>query len=309
MDPNNLKFNIGLPLSTDTEAFRSFLNDYHSHIESIFFSLPLGIHHHTRKKVNHYFAKEKNVATFWEMLHIIKEYDIELELLLNAYTLNAEDVEKSAQLLKEHGIVIDCVCPLDHLFEEARRCFPEQKMVYSYNNGIRTISDFDSALSKHDYDYYVIGSAAIRNNELFKHIRSKGKKVILLVNNGCSFNCCWCRENDSCAKTFAHNRKTHSVEYLYALQSILPNELYDGTIDLSQIDLLKFSNRTSSLRYTRNGLDSYISGEIVRYVSKNRMNFSLYARMQGFWKYFLFLRLNKIREYKEEILGHRVTFK
>ena len=49
MDPNNLKFNIGLPLSTDIEAFRSFLNNYHQSIESIFFSLPLGIHHHTRK--------------------------------------------------------------------------------------------------------------------------------------------------------------------------------------------------------------------------------------------------------------------
>jgi hypothetical protein len=110
-------------------------------------------------------------------------------------------------------------------------------------------------------------------------------------------------------KTFRQNLKTHSVEYLYALQTILPNELHDGTIDLSAIDLLKFSNRTSSLKYTKNGLDSYLSGTMIRYIRKSRMNYSLYARMQGFWKYFLFLRHEKIREYKEKILGHPVIFK
>ena len=109
-------------------------------------------------------------------------------------------------------------------------------------------------------------------------------------------------------KTYQQNRKKHSVEYLYALQSILPNELFDGTIDLSSIDLLKFSNRTSSIDYTRKGLDSYISGNMLKYV-RNRRNYSLYARMQGFWRYFLFLRLRKIKEYKEEILGHSVIFK
>lgn len=309
MERNNLKFNIGLPLSTNPKAFKCFLNEYHQNIESIFFSLPLGIQHHTRRKISKYFSKEKNVAIFWELLHTIKDFHIELELLLNAYTLSGEDVEKAAQLLREHDIDVDAVCPLDHLYEDTIRCFPGKKMIYSYNNGIRTIADFDNAAKVHSYDYYVIGSSAIRNNELFRHIQSKGKKVILLLNNACSYNCGWCKENGSCMKTFKHNLKTHSLEYLYALQTILPNELHNGTIDLTSVDLLKFSNRTSSLRYTRNGLDSYISGEMIRYIRKNRMNYSLYARMQGFWRYFFFLRLKKIREYKEEILGHPVIFK
>ena len=109
-------------------------------------------------------------------------------------------------------------------------------------------------------------------------------------------------------KTFKRNLGTHSIEYLYALQSVLPNELYDGTIDLSAVDLLKFSNRTSSLEYSRKGLDSYISGNMLKYV-RNKMNYSLYARMQGFWRCFLFLKLGKIKEAKEEVLGHPVTFK
>ena len=309
MDQNNLKFNIGLPLSANPKDFRCFLKEYHQHIESIYFSLPLGIQHHTRQKISNFFAKEKNVAKFWELLRIIKEFPIELELLLNSYALSGEDVAKAAALLKEHNVDIDAVCPLDHLYEDTVRCFPGKKLIYSYNNGIRTVADFDNAAKAHHYDYYVIGSSAIRNNELFKHIQEQGKKVILLVNNGCSYNCGWCRENGSCMKTFKHNLKTHSAEHLYALQTILPNELHDGTVDLSAVDLLKFSNRTSPLRYTKNGLDSYISGQMLRYIRRSRMNYSLYARMQGFWRHFLFLNLKKIRKYKEEILGHPVTFK
>lgn len=308
MDRSNLKFNIGLPLSTDVKKFRKFLEDFHQNIDSVFFSLPLGLRHQTRSRVHRFFRKEKNVAAFWQMLAMVQQFGISLELLLNAYTLVPEDVEKSAKLLSEHGIEVEAVCPLDHLFEEAVRHFPGKKMIYSYNNGIRSIADFDKAAAKYNYDYFVVGSSCIRNNELFRHIQACGKKVILLVNNGCSYNCGWCRDNGSCMKTFRRNRKSRSVEYLYALQSILPNELHDGTIDLSHIDLLKFSNRTSSIDYARKGLDSYISGEMLKYV-RNRMNYSLYARMQGFWRYFLFLRLGKIKAYKEEILGHPVIFK
>lgn len=309
MDSNNLKFNIGLTLNTNLREFKSFLEEYKQHIESVYFSLPLGVQHQTRQNVNRLFEKKKKVAMFWEMLSMIKDSGIELELLLNAYTLTGEDVKKASQLLKERKIEIDAVCPLDHLYEEAVRYFPGKKLIYSYNNGLRTAADFDEAAKKHHYDYYVLGNAAIRNNALFAHIRESGKKVILLVNNSCSFNCGWCRTKGSCMKTFKQNCKTHSVEYLYALQTILPNELYDGTVDLSQIDLLKFSNRTSSLKYTRKGLDSYMSGQMLKYVRFNRMNYSLYSRMQGFWRHFLFLRLKKIKKYKEEILGHPVIFK
>lgn len=309
MDSNNLKFNIGLTLSTNLKEFKRFLDDYKQHIESVYFSLPLGVNHQTRRRVNLLFSKKKKVTMFWEMLSMIKACGIELELLLNAYPLTDEDVKNAAQLLKEHKIEIDAVCPLDHLYEQAVRSFPGKKLIYSYNNGLRSIADFDEAAKKHNYDYFVVGSASIRNNELFAHIRSCGKKVILLVNNSCSFNCGWCRSNGSCMRTFRQNLKSHSVEYLYALQTILPNELYDGTINLSEIDLLKFSNRTSSIKYTRKGLDSYMSGSMLKYIRRSRMNYSLYARMQGFWRYFLFLRIKKIKEYKEEILGHPVIFK
>jgi hypothetical protein len=309
MDRNNIKFNIGLTLSTNLKEFQCFLNDYRQHIESVYFSLPLGVNHQTRQKIHLLFSKKKKVALFWEMLRMIKAYGIELELLLNAYSLSSEDVKQAAELLKEHDIEIDAVCPLEHLYKDAVHFFPGKKMICSYNNGLRSIADFDEVAKKYDYDYYVIASASIRNNELFRHIHESGKKVILLVNNACSFNCGWCRKKGSCMKTFRQNLKTHSVEYLYALQTILPNELHDGTIDLSAIDLLKFSNRTSSLKYTKNGLDSYLSGTMIRYIRNSRMNYSLYARMQGFWKYFLFLRHEKIREYKEKILGHPVIFK
>jgi len=309
MNSDNLKFNIGLTLYTDLKEFKRFLDDYRQSIGSVFFSLPLGVKHQTRNAITKLYADKKKVAMFWDMLRMLKDADIELELLLNAYTLTGEDVKAAADMLAEHHIDIDAVCPLDNLYEETVRWFPSKTLVYSYNNGIRSIEDFDRVNSTHHYDYFVIGSACIRDNELFRHIKACGKNVILLINNACSFNCGWCRETGSCMKTFNNNRKTHSVEYLYALQTILPNELHDGTIDLSSIDLLKFSNRTSDLKYTRKGLDSYISGNIKRYVRVNRMNFSLYARMQGFWKFFPFLRLGKIRKYKEEILGHPVIFK
>ncbi len=309
MDSANLRFNIGLTLYTDYDEFKNFLEQYKPYIGSVFFSVPLGLQHHTRRKVSDAFSVPKKKAMFWEMLRLIKKNGIELELLFNSYVLTGEDVAKTAQKLSEQGIDIDSVCFLDNLYEDVVRCFPEKKKVYSYNNGIRSIEDFDKVNRQRDYDYYVIGSSCIRNNELFRHIKQKGKKVILLINNACSYNCGWCRENGSCMRTFKRNLKNHSAEYLYALQTILPNELYDGTIDLSAVELLKFSNRTSNLKYTKMGLDSYISGEMLCYVKRNRMNYSLYARMQGLWRHFPFMRLKKIKKYKEEILGHPVIFK
>ena len=154
-----------------------------------------------------------------------------------------------------------------------------------------------------------MGGCAIRNNQLFAHIRHTiGKQVYLLLNNACSFNCAKCGNafGISCTDVFNKNRQTHSAEYLYALQSVFPCELYDGTINVADIYCFKLSTRSSDLTYAAKAIDSYTSGEVSTYVKQSKMNLALWGRVGYFWKLFSTMDFDEIVRCKAQILGHDV---
>ena len=101
---NKKIYNVGLSLDNTVEEHRAFLDKYQEHIDSIYFSLPLGDHFHSRRKISKQFKLNGVVDKFWEILELIKTYDIKLELVLNTYSLVANDIEISASELKRHDI-------------------------------------------------------------------------------------------------------------------------------------------------------------------------------------------------------------
>lgn len=298
------KFNIGLTLNTNLKEFEEFLKKYHGYIRSFYFSPPINKYFHTRKKVAYAFMLPGKKKLFWQMLELIKSYGVELELLLNTLVLDDELIEQAADLMQEKGVTVDSVCFLTRYYDSAVKYFPSAKRILSFNNGFMTEKAIDSAIEKFEFDAMVLGSAFIRDNELFGRLRDKGIEVYLLLNNGCSFNCGTCNNVSSdCKKSFENNLKKHSAEYLYALQSIFPYELAEGIIDTTRVTCLKISNRCSDIRFVSEAMDSYINNEVAYYVGKSKNSYAYWGRAGFFWKYFRKFNLDSVEKIKKEILA------
>ena len=297
------KFNIGLTLDTSLGEFKSFLDEYHPYIHSFYFSPPISRFFHTRTVVANEFLIPGKKRQFWRMLELIKEKGIELELLLNTLRLDDELIKKASEELSSHGIEIDSVCFIRGYYDSVLKYFPDKKYILSFNNGYQKKSEIDAVIEECKVDTFVLGSLFIRNNSFFSYLNERGKEVYLLLNNACSFNCETCNNVQSvCDKAFIENRKTHSVEYLYALQSIFPYELTDGTIDTEKVKCFKISNRSSNLKFIRGALDSYIGGEVRKYVMKDKNNYAFWGRAGFFWRHFKSMDLDVILSEKEKIL-------
>ncbi len=302
------RFNVGLTLDTNLKEFTNFLDRYGKNIYSFFFSTPIQCNLHSRDKISRQFSSEKKEKLFWEMLKIIKQYGIRLEVLFNMPNIGEDDVVACKKTLDEHKVVVDSVCFMEDCHDAVVKHFPNAEYVWSYNNGHFSEQAFEKVVTEKKYDTYVLGGANIRNNEFFGKVKGADKKIILLINNGCTFYCPRCSNKDGhCKKIFKKNLEKHSVEYLYALQSVFPNELIDGTIDSSLIDYFKISNRSSDIKYTKAVMDSYMSNKVKKYIRFNKSRYSYWGRLGNFWKYFYFFRLGKIKKYKEEILGHPIN--
>lgn len=294
------KFSVGLTLETTIEEFESFLCKYHSYIYEFYFSLPLGDRFHSRKKVSDFFTLRENIDKFWRLLHIIEAYQINLELALNTYRLQKQDIINSVKLLVDHDIKISSIVTLEKYYKEISFIFTDVPITASYNNELRTTSDLSKIRNK--YDYVVIGGAGIRNVDFWEKIKSeKSAKIKLLLNNGCSFNCKWCSNSKLCKITFEKNILKNSPLYLYALQSIMPFELYENREIFDKIDLFKISNRSDSLAYLESCLNSYLYNQNEILVKEDYSNYRLWCRLKWFNEFYYKFDYEKIIDYKKEI--------
>ena len=304
------KFNIGLTLDTSLSDFKTFIGEYHPYIHSIYFSPPVSRYFHTRSVISNEFLIPGKQRQFWKMLEIARENDIELELLFNTLCLDRPLIERCTSTLEKHKIDVNSVCFIKDYYDLVREYYPDQKYILSFNNGFQKRGQIDEAIDNYAVDSFVLGSLFIRNNQLFSYLASRGKESYLLLNNACSFNCETCNNVKSvCEKPFKENLKKYSVEYLYALQSIFPFELVDGTIDTTHIKCFKISNRSSNIRFIRGAMDSYITGEIREYVKRDKNNYAYWGRAGFFWKYFKTMDLDKVLEYKKELLSSKREFR
>ena len=298
------KFNAGITLQTNLREFKTFLDDFGRYIHSFYFSPPCGVKFHTRSKVAAQLLLPQKRALLWDMLELIKERGIYTELLLNTLCLDDDMVKKAADTLGKHGVTPDRICIMEKYYDAAKTCYPTGEYIWSFNNGIRSEAEFQKVRENYGADAFVIGSNFIRRNDLFARLKAAGADVYLLLNNGCSFNCGTCNNTSStCNETFCRNMKEYSVEYLYALQSIFPQELKYGVIDVDSVMCFKISNRGSSLDFLRRAIDSYVNCRVRDFVKADKNNFALWGRAGYFWKYFRNMDLDRIIDYKQKILG------
>lgn len=292
------KFSVGLAMHTDKKQFRHFLEQYGDFIENIYASLPLGDRFHGREPIQRQFHNSNNVMLFWELLPIIQQFGINIEVAFNTDHLDENDFRLCREHLDQHEITVQKVVILDWYFEYAKKYFPEASIVKSVNNMPETIEDVQNI--QLPFDEIVIGRQNIRNEAIFSSVASKARSILLL-NNGCSYECRGCKSPAYCRESYRHSLQKASAQYLYALQSIMPYEIHEGYFDISHINLLKISNRNADTEYTMKCMDSYIHNNAHAYVEKSKHHYMLWARLGWHIPHFDEFNYDEIKEMKAKI--------
>lgn len=299
------RFSVGLTLDATLAEFKNFLAKYGRFIQNIYFSLPMGDKFHSRENVVRQMRDKKNVRKLWKMLSMATAANIELELVLNNGNITAQDIRRSRKLLERHAIAVDIVGITHDIYNETKRVFPEQKIVYSFNNNTNKTEDFEKIVGK--YDSVVVGRQNIRNTALFMNICQESETVLLL-NNGCSHICGGCSTLANCHGAYYKAKLLHSPEYLYALQSIMPFEIHEGLLDISCVGLFKISSRNASLSYLADCMESYIYCKEDEYIAASSENYVLWGRLAWHAEYYNTFSLGRIRAFKRSIYAGKKDF-
>ena len=299
LNPNKLlikKFSIGTSLQISLDEYKYIINNYGKYIHDIYFSPPLGDKYHSRTTVMKELACIKAHDYLFEVLNLFKANGILIELALNTYNLADEDIINAIQYITSI-IEIDSIVTLNEYGHIVKKIIPNKQIIYSYNNGVRTQSDIDNI--DNIFNEIVLGNSAIRNFNLVSYAKTKKFITKLLINNGCSFNCLWCRNDNLCKSIFEKNLKYFTVEQLYAMQSIFPWELHKYYLNNNNIDRLKISNRPCSFDYLTKCLYSYINNYDQDLIKNNVGYYHLWGRLgqiPHFYRSFDFKRINEFKK-------------
>ena len=292
------RISIGLPAAVSYDEFRSVVSEFEENLYGLYFSPPLPIAAmHTRLILTSLFAREGSEKEALRCIDFARSRGLRLELAINA----ADDERTAMAALdyaRDEGIEPDEVVALESFGELARGRFPEARLVYSYNNCVRSPEAIEAIPG--EFDDVVLGGACIRQRGFLKRLRERGFGTRLLVNNGCSFDCGWCRDSSRCAPTFEANLEREGVARLYALQSILPEELEERYGECPP-DLIKLSTRPSDVSTFRGMIASYVEGWAAPWIDRDPKAWRLWCRLSHFIPYFGDLDLGEITEIKAEI--------
>ena len=178
-----------------------------------------------------------------------------------------------------------------------------QKIVCSYNQGIKTYKELNLILESNLFDAIVLGNHFIRDFDAFRLVHKYGHKVELLLNNGCMPNCdSFCRfPNSYCINNFEENLSKKNVNYLYAECSLFPEELHKFFIPMELVDYYKLSTRPIYYGGMDDMLSSYIKGDSSEYINKSVTNYNLYGRLAHFHKYYNIFQYTQIMCEKKNI--------
>lgn len=281
------------------DEYNLLLDRYAPNLKCIYFSLPIGPTFQSRKIISDQFNNSYLIEKFWIMLKNTMERGISLELVLNMRGMDETNIMNTKDMLDRHDIDVDTIGMLDEYYGHVERYYPGKKYVHSFNNFIDTMEKYDGI--QNDYDYYVLGRGNIRNQELFKYItHEKKSKVILIPNNGCSFNCAGCIDS-RCLDIFKENLVNYSIDELYARQSIMPFEINEQYLDLSNVDYFKLSTRSKGTEEIMGCINSYVNNINEQCVYEDIKNYHYWCGLAWFTDYYGVIDYRRMIEYKIKI--------
>ena len=280
------RFSVGLALESDTAEYEKLFKNYGKYIDNLYFSPPLGQQFHGRTKIAEQLKQPMYIERFWRILHMAQDFGIGLEVVYNTHLLHENDFVNAAEAFSKKRIKLSKICVQDAYYDLIHSLYPDTELVHSVNC---MPDEKDKILHcAGAYSEYVIGRQYTRDTDLFRNISQTGSRCVLLLNNGCSHFCGGCSTPQHCQQAFEKTRTERHMteEQIYALQSIMPFELHEGLIDLTDISLLKLSTRNADVNYISYCLDSYINGVDRELLEKSTDYYLLWSRIIWLTKYF-----------------------
>lgn len=268
------KFSVGLNLNEKIEALELFFEEFAPYLSSVYFSVPLGNRYYSREILAKEYTDENK---FLQAVELIKKYEIRTELTVNTYNLRTEDLEKIRLYLDMHNIVPDEIVCLSNYAEYFATFFPNTEIKYSFNNA-QTVQGIDKEELKF-FNTVVVGKEYLRSENKRHDLIKKGKNVVLLLNNGCSFECrMGCGTTAYCNAILRNNLKKGDINYYYALQSFFPEELENlmCTDHYGNTYRFKISNRPLGLDYTKKVLNAYMTWNHQRTIQEINSDHGIY---------------------------------
>lgn len=292
------KISIGLNLNEPEDDIYSFLEIYKDYLSSLYFSLPLGVGFYSRNELAEEYEAEGAEKKLLRIVRRLKDYNIRSEVAINIYGLQKKDLEKAISYMRVNKLYPDEIVCLEEYGEVLKKAFLESEMKYSFNNPGKASSIFDTI---------VVGKGYLRNPEARHQIIDAGKNLVLLLNNGCSFECHYqCGDSKFCGSILDENLRHHDINYMYALQSFFPSEL----IRLMSQDVyadkyrFKLSNRPLGLEFSRRVLDTYcglVNKTEVELIKQDNTNYGLYCVMNELFRRRDEFSIEKICEIKKKL--------
>lgn len=292
------RISIGLNLNEREQDIYDFLEYYKEFLSSLYFSLPLGIGFYSRNELAEEYETDGAEEKLLRIVRRLKKYDIRSEVAINIYGLQEKDLENAIDYMNRNGLYPDEIVCLDEYGEILTKAFPKSEMKYSFNNPGKASPIFDTM---------VVGKGYLRNQEARHRIIDAGKGLVLLLNNGCSFECYYqCGDSKFCGAILDKNLKYHDLNYIYALQSFFPSELIRL---LSQDDYanqyrFKLSNRPLGLEFSKRVLDTYcglVDKSEVELIEQDNTNYGLYCVMNELFRRREAFSIDKICEIKKNL--------
>lgn len=274
-------FNIGLNLDASLHDLELFYSTYNHLISDVYFSLPLGKTFYTRRGlIKEYEGNEKKLI---DALSIIKQYGIRTEVTLNTH-LHHDELLKGIEYIYGNNIVPDEVVCINESFDVLKDAFPKAEFISSFNNGFTKIDT--------RFDSVVLGQRFLRDENARHSFMNSGFKVVLLLNNGCSFECNprFC-DSAHCSSAYRASLNTYTFDEIYAIQSFFPEELASllEHDPFAQTYRLKISNRPLGLAYSEKVLRAYSTPIFTSAAEMNKdpSNYGLFGALHS-----LYMRIN-----------------
>lgn len=292
------KFSIGLNMNENEEDIIRFLFDYQEWLSSLYFSLPLGPRFYSRNELALEYETTGAEEKLFRIISSLKKYSIRSEVAINIYELKPDDITRAITYMLKKGLYPDEIVCLDEYGKQLKKAFPNAELKYSFNNPSPPSVPFDTI---------VVGKSYTRNKQARHSIVDSGRKLVLLLNNGCSFDCHYrCGDSRFCGSILERNLKNHDLNYVYALQSFFPSELYRLLDEDSYSSQYRFklSNRPLGLDFSRRLLDSYCclnDKTEMDYIKNDIHNFGLYCVMNELYKRRKELSIDKVIEIKKTL--------
>ena len=250
------KISVGLCLDEPVSAIETFLERNREWLNSVYFSLPLGMRFYSRESLADEY--EGNEEKLFYILSFLSRLGIRREMAVNTWELTDEELDRAVAYCRDRRLCPEEIVCLREYGARFAREFPNAEIKYSVNN-----PEPDGSGITADFHTLVAGKGLLRDRAARHAFLERGYRMTLLLNNGCLDSCITACDAIKCHRYFDQAVNADGLDRTFARCSFFPSELRALILTDRYAERYKFkiSNRPLGLDYTQRALDAYLSLE------------------------------------------------